>query len=116
MNFNKLKAKAVLLTFAISFSGCAHSLMRGTVAMKTSNDEGHVCLGKGEVKTGDRVTIFKNVCTGKGAKEQFSGTTGSCEMEQKGMGTVKSIINDHYSVVKFDPGVSFEEGTMVEKR
>ncbi len=84
--------------------------------MKTSADEAHVCLGQGEVKTGDRVNIFKNVCTGRGTSVRISGTAGSCEMKELGMGTVKDIINDHYSVVKFDPGVIFEEGTLVERR
>ncbi len=106
----------IALAFAIGFSGCAHSLMRGTVAMKISEDEAHVCLGKGEVKTGDRVNIFKNVCANKGGSDLMNGTAETCEIKQLGMGTVKNILNDHYSVVKFDPGVQFEEGTLVERK
>ena len=66
--------------------------------MKTSDDEAHVCLGKG------------------GGGRAGSGGYGSCEMKELGMGTVKEIINEHYSVVKFDSGVPFEEGTVVERR
>ena len=113
---NRIFTAMAVLTVTIGLSGCAHSVMRGTVAMKTGDDEAHVCLGKGEVKSGDRVNIFKNVCTGKGASIRLTGTVGSCEIKDLGMGTVKDIINDHYSVVKFDPGVQFEEGTMVELR
>ena len=112
----RTKNLLITLAFAIGFSGCAHSLMRGTVAMKISDDEAHVCLGQGEVKTGDRVNIFKNVCTSKGGGNLINETAGTCEIKQLGMGTVKDILNDHYSVVKFDPGVLFEEGTLVERR
>lgn len=112
----KSKNLLIILAFAIGFSGCTHSLMRGTVAMKISEDEAHVCLGKGEVKTGDRVNIFKNVCANRGGSNLIDGTAGTCEIKQLGMGTVKDILNDHYSVVKFDPGVQFEEGTLVERR
>lgn len=112
----KTKNLLIVLTIAAGFSGCAHSVMRGTVAMKTSDDEAHVCLGKGEVKTGDRVNILKNICTGKGLSSRINDNVGTCEMKQLGMGTVKDIISDHYSVVKFDAGVPFEEGTLVERR
>lgn len=113
-----MKTKNVLTVIitAIAFSSCAHSVMRGTVAMKTSPDEAHVCLGQGEVKAGDRVDVYKNVCTGQGLNSQISTVTALCEKKLMGMGTVKEIINGHYSVVKFDSGVQFGEGTLVERR
>ena len=111
----KTKNLLTLLVTAFALSGCAHSVMRGSVAMKTSPDEAHVCLGKGEVKAGDRVNVFKNVCTGMGLKTRINTLAAPCEKKQMGMGTVKEIINSHYSVVKFDSGVQFEEGTLVEK-
>ena len=99
------------LGLAVALSGCAHGLMRGSVAMKTSESEAHVCLGQGEVKAGDRVELFKNVCVRGGSK----GGGGSCEKRTLGKGTVQEVLNSHYSVVKFDSGVQFEEGTFVEK-
>ncbi len=92
------------LTFALS--GCAHTMMRGSVAMKVSPQEAHVCLGDKEVRAGDRVGLFKNVCRGKGAM---------CEKVRLGEGEVTKTLNDHYSVIKVQPGVAFEEGTIVEK-
>ena len=91
--------------------GCAHTTMRGSVAMKTSDDEAHVCLGDREVKAGDRVALYRNVCSSGREKADSS----PCEKKRLGEGTVERTLNQHYSVVKVDPGVSFEEGTLVEK-
>jgi hypothetical protein len=82
--------------------------------MKTSDSEAQVCLGKGEVDAGDRVTLFRNVCTpttGQRTQERVL-----CEKRESGKGTVQAVLNEHYSAVKVDPGVQFEEGTVVEKR
>ena len=105
----------ILLVMIAGFSGCAHNVMRGSVAMKISDNEAHVCLGKGEVAVGDRVTLFRNACVGA------AGTSGdrggaSCEKKEVGMGSVQRILNQHYSVVKFDQDVQFDEGSFVEKR
>lgn len=96
-----------LLVGALAFamSACAHSAMRGTVAMKLDSDKAHVCLGKGEVKAGDKVVISKNECAPK----------RSCRIVPVGEGEVVELLNDHYSVVKA-PGVAFEEGYMVVKK
>lgn len=116
----KLKNLNLLLLF-VSFMGlsnCAHSVMRGSVAMKTSENEAHVCLGKGEVSVGDRVDVYKNVCvqrSGVASNYRIAGGVAVCEKKRIGMGIVEEILNEHYSVVKFDPGVAFEEGTIVEK-
>ena len=79
--------------------------MRGSVAMKISPNEAHVCLGKGEVKAGDKVTISKNECVPK----------QSCRLVKVGEGEVVEVLNDHYSVVKAE-GVPLEEGYVVEKK
>jgi hypothetical protein len=107
--------KLVTLTLVVAFTGCAHGTMRGSVAMKASDDEAHVCLGNNEVKAGDRVTLFKNVCKGVrgGGKD---GVSGSCEKVLLGSGTVERALSEHYSLVKVDQGVPFEEGTIVEKQ
>ncbi len=110
-----MKLNTLLLTavMAAGFSSCGHKVMRGTVAMKTSDTEAHVCIGKGEVSVGDRVTLFRNVCVGKGGGLRNSDTA-ACEKREVGMGSIREILNEHYSVVKFDPGVPFEEGSFVE--
>jgi hypothetical protein len=105
----------VTSTLLLVATGCAHGTMRGSVAMKASNDEAHVCLGNNEVKAGDRVTLFKNVCTRNQGDAQIESFQ-SCEKVRLGSGTVERILNEHYSLVKVDQGVSFEEGTVVEKQ
>lgn len=110
MNLNRLG-----IFFAVfSIIGCAHNTMRGSVAMKEDNSEAHVCLGKNEVKAGDRVTLFKNDCKAVAGGGE-ADTSGSCEKVRIGEGTVERTLNEHYSIVKVDPGVKFQEGTIVEK-
>lgn len=104
-----------LAVLALALTGCTHGLTRGIVAMKVSDTEAHVCMDDTEAKVGDRVTLYKSSCPSTGGRVR-SGAGGGCEKVKLGQGTVTEILNKHYSVVKFDSGVPFEEGTFVEKR
>lgn len=106
-----MKSRLLVAGLLLTLSACAHGTMRGSVAMKTAEDEAHVCLGNGEVKPGDRVKLFRNACNNGTRRD---GPV-SCEKQELGMGTIKENINQHYSVVQFDKGIKFEEGTFVEK-
>lgn len=96
----------------ILLNGCAHSIMRGTVAMKDDDREAHVCLGDKEVKVGDRVALFRNQCARGGGKV---GAADPCHKVKIGEGEVIQTLNEHYSIVRVDSGVPFEEGTIIEK-
>jgi hypothetical protein len=91
--------------------GCAHSTMRGTVAMKVTDEELHVCMGEKEVKAGDHVAFFFNQCR-PGGKETRNDI---CTKIKLGEGEVVRTLNEHYSVVRPNPGVKVQEGTVVEK-
>lgn len=108
---------APILVGACALVGCAHSTMRGTVAMKVSDQEAHVCMSDKEVKAGDKVALFKNECTGAraGGRSGGGGEARSCKKVKVGEGEVERILNEHYSLVRVNPGVAFDEGTMVEK-
>ena len=92
-------------------SGCAHNFMRGTVAMKTDNRTGHICLGKNDVKIGEKIRFYRNDCRGGGGEFGDAG----CGMTILGTGTITRVLNDHYSEVKTDKPFKFGEGTLVEK-
>jgi hypothetical protein len=77
---NVVKKFGLITIFALS--GCAHSTMRGTVAMKISDREAHVCLGDKEVQVGDPVTLFKNVCVAP--KSSAGGGEASCTKQKLG--------------------------------
>lgn len=103
-------------------TGCAtHSLMRGSVVMKMSDTSAHVCLGQNEVKVGDRLQLYKNVCkksvveVSKKNSENRKVESQSCERVDGGFGEVTKILNDHYSLVSFPAGTSFSEGDTLEK-
>jgi hypothetical protein len=112
IGFRNALTAAVLATA----TGCAHGVMRGSVVMKASDDEAHVCLGDKEVTAGDRVALFKNICTaGRTGGLGGRGPSGPCEKVKLGNGTVEHTLNEHYSLVKVDKGVTFEVGAIVEK-
>lgn len=99
---------------AVGLSGCAtHSVMRGTVAMKVSENEAHVCMNKDEVKQGDHLVLYKNVCETKDSGRDR--TTSVCKKVESGHGEISQILNEHYSAVKFPEGTKFSEGDVVEK-
>jgi len=111
----KMKHLAIMISTiaTIGLSGCAHSAMRGSVAMKTGPQEAHVCLGDKEVKPGDRVNLFENRCKDIGGAK--SGGRSICQKVKVGEGWVTELLNEHYSVIKTEPNVAFSEGTIVEK-
>lgn len=110
MKYLHLISLSVILTLV----SCAHhSVMRGSVAMKVSDREAHVCLGKDEVKVGDKVIAFFNDCQNKNLGDS-RGTP--CVKTKLGGGKVTKVLNDHYSVIEFDEGVKFSEGSFVEKQ
>ena len=106
-----LRAFALSCFFAAAATtGCAggHAVMRGSVVMKIDPTTAHVCLGKGEVAVNDRVRLYRNVCTP-------SGRRSVCKKEAVADGTVTELLDEHYSVVTFPAGTTFEEGNTVEK-
>lgn len=113
-----MKSFLILTGVAMFLTGCGHTMMRGTVAMKAGKDEAHVCLGDNAVKGGDKVAFFKNSCKsigGGGSERGGGGREIECNLLKIGEGTVSKTLNSHYSLVKTDGSFSFEEGTMVEK-
>ncbi|MBI1860909.1 MAG: hypothetical protein HYR96_08330 [Deltaproteobacteria bacterium] len=109
-----MKNLTLVLSAATFLMGCAHSMMRGTVVMKDTEDELHVCMGEKEVKAGDRVAFFTNKCTPRGGREALGDR---CTKIRIGEGAVIQSLNEHYSMVRPDAGVGAKvtEGTVVEK-
>jgi hypothetical protein len=105
-----LRSLAFAAIVSLGAFGCAsrHTAMRGSVAMKVTETEAHVCLGKGEVSVDDRVQLFRDVC-------DRSGKRPVCHRQAVGEGVVTQLLNDHYSVVTFPTGTPFEEGYTVER-
>lgn len=93
--------------------GCAHSAMRGSVAMKATDEEVHVCMGEGEVKAGDRVAFLLSRCPRGGPKEIRKRVCD--KLFKLGEGEVIRVLNEHYSIVRPNPGFKVEEGMVVEK-
>ena len=114
-------APHILLTATLfTAAACGHSIMRGSVVMKISDTEAHVCLGRGEVAHGDRVDLVRHVCRTKSDTARPSGASvplqvGQCERQVLARGEVERVLNEHYSVVRFPVGTEFQESSSVEK-
>lgn len=95
---------------AATTTGCAtgHPTMRGSVVMKIDPTTAHVCLGTGEVAVNDHVRLFRNVC-------KPGSYRPTCTKETIAEGTVTQLLDEHYSVVAFPAGTTFEEGNTIEK-
>lgn len=119
-------AFVALAVSVLSFVGCAHQTMRGTVAAKLDEHNGEVCLGEKEVKAGDIITLFKNDCSHRAPKlipglgilpirpKDWLTPIPVCHKAEIGKGRIVRTINEHYSVMRAEPGVMFQEGTVVE--
>lgn len=102
----------VMIIAASVGAGCAsHATMRGTVVMKVSATDAHVCLGDREVSVGDEVSLVRHRCdpTTKAVASE------RCKRSVVATGRVVELVNEHYSVVRFPAGVAFEEGDTVER-
>jgi hypothetical protein len=99
---------------AAALLGCAtgHDAMRGSVVMKTSDTEAHVCLGNGEVVAGDAVDLVRHKCK---PVQKGIPPTELCSREVAATGTIVETLNEHYSVARFPAGTEFKEGDSVEK-
>ena len=90
------------------------AVVRAPVAMKINDTEAHVCVGKEEVKVGDKFIAYKNECTpGRGKVAAESGTE-LCKKVKLGDAKIEKLLNEHYALLKFEPGVKFDERSFVE--
>ena len=112
-----MKTLLMTATMALLLTSCAHNFMRGTVAMKMDKKTAHVCLGKNDVKIGDKLEFYTNKCIGVQGNARESGEdVRVCEMEVIGTGKVTKLLNNHYSEVKTDGSFKLTEGTLVQKQ
>ncbi len=117
-----IMSKYMSVLLLVLLSSCAsNQLHRGVVAMKVSDTEAHVGLGKSEAVVGDHVELYRNVCVNRGSIGSNRGllakdlTEQYCKKVAQGHGRVTAIINDDYATVQFDSGVKFEAGDFIEK-
>ncbi len=106
-----MKKSLILGIVATTLLGaCSSKLHRGVIAMKIDENIAHVGLNRTEFAVGDHVQLYGNKCS-----PVVRGTPRSCEKVSKGHGVVTEILSDDYASVKFDDGVTFQEGDFIEK-
>ncbi len=107
----KTKYLVAIITLSI-VTGCTGTVHRGVVAMKISDTKAHVCLNKDEVEVGNKIKIYRSVCT---PTSGIKSGAPSCKKQLVGTGAVTEILNEHYSVVSVAAGTDLKEGDLVER-
>lgn len=100
-----MKRSLAPLVAALTLAACAPAHSKGVVAMKLSDTEAHVCVGKEEVSTGTEIEVLRNVC--RDVKPY------SCELRRLGTGRITEPLNEHYSVATFPADTGFKEGDLI---
>ena len=101
-----MKRKHIWLAVAaVVASGCTPAHSRGVVAMKVSDREVHVCVGRDEVWVGAQVDAFRNAC------QRTKPYT--CKLERVDRGTVSEVLNEHYAVAAFPRESRVQEGDVI---
>lgn len=97
--------------------GCAHGHSRGTVVFKDNEKEGHVCIGHDEVKPGDIVKVYKNICKSNvvNGGERGIRRAATCEKQFKGEGKIEDFSNEHFAKIQALGDLNLEQGLIVEK-
>jgi hypothetical protein len=102
------------LTAVVLMVGCASTgHLRGSVALKTSETEGEVCLGTSEVEVGDKVTLYRSECVKRPIDVRHDHPS-RCTKTKIGEAEITQVLDEHYSTTKVPAGVKFAEGTIVE--
>lgn len=107
-----MKLLTPVLLFASTLAACAaHTVMAGTVVMRIDETQAHVCLQAGSVAVGDHVALVRHVC-----ENPAEGRTAAqrCAPTVVGDGTVESLLNEHYAVVRFPAALAVREGDTVQ--
>ncbi len=107
---SKFMFSFVAVAAASLLVSCASGVKRGVVAMKIDETDAHIAMNSDEVSVGQHVELYWNKCV----KPPQKGSVQKCEKVQKGHGIVTEILNEHYSAVKFEDGVKFNEGDFIE--
>ena len=101
--------KTILTVILFMLSSCTISNHKGSVVMKINNTEAHIYMENNQVELGSRIALVRKIC-----KKEWFRVPETCIDKRMTEGTVTKLLNDHYSVVKFDNDVNIVEGDYIE--
>lgn len=81
--------------------------VQGDITMRVSANIAQINLGKTNIKTGQRLAVFRQECHG--------GRFAVCTKERVGGGRVTRVFDNKYSEFFVDSGVHFDVGYIVEQ-
>ena len=106
-----------IFLISIFLFSCAskHGSMRGTVALKISDENGVVCNEPDQIKVGDRYSIYNNECTKEKMDDEWARTTKVfCKLKKTGEVEITKLLNDHYAEFKTLSSIKFNEGSIIK--
>jgi len=103
--------RSITVLAFITIAGCAtsgHQAMSGSVVMKLSDTQAHVCLFEKEAPVGTQVQLYRHTCKsqGRGAYQ--------CTKQSMAIGKISQTMGGHYALVTFPEGTKLEEGYTIE--
>jgi hypothetical protein len=82
--------------------------MNGSIVMKVSDTEAHVCLFEQDVTVGTQVQMYRHTCVSQAGKRY------ECAKQPVAVGKISEKMGGHYAMVTFPEGTKVEEGYTVE--
>ena len=117
MEFMKRKQAFIVMSALslASLAGCSHAHTRGSVVVQHSDTEADICIGSPEVKSGDRLDLYRVQCRenpgyGRGRPRQI------CEKAKYGEAEVLQTHGPEFSTVRSLGSTSIKSDTIVEKK
>jgi hypothetical protein len=113
-----VSARSFVALALSTLAACAtgHSAMSGSVIMKVSDTEAHVCLFDHDAPVGSRVQLYRHQCKTQYANPAAPNgrTPYACEKQAVAIGTISQKMGGHYAMVTFPQGTQYQEGYTVE--
>lgn len=99
----------ILLTLLFYSCASKHAFMKGTVALKTDETRGIVCLESHLAQTGMRLKLLNNNCD----RSKFPDSRAVCELVEDGEIEITKILNEHYAEFRTTSAQKFNEGSII---
>lgn len=113
-----MKTTIIALLFVSTLSvGCAHKhVVEGHQPADQIPEGVRVKIGSPEVKEGDTVNVFRQICKEKRPAGRGGEETQSCANEKIGEASVLKVLDQDSAVILPSAGLTIEKNMLVEKQ
>ena len=112
MNF---RTSAIFLSSALLLVGCAHHHVVETMPSEGDTTEAKVDIGSKDVNVGDKLDVFKRVCTRR-TRLGTPGSTPHCQEVRVGEAQVTKLLDENHSIVKPEGELKLEKSMSIKRK